>query len=43
MRRATVEDVRQALETITAKLAPSSSRQVVLRVKSLLSYGHRVG
>jgi integrase/recombinase XerD len=43
MRRATVEDVRQALETITAKLAPSSARQVVLRVKSLLSYGHRVG
>jgi integrase/recombinase XerD len=43
MRRATVEDVRQALETITAELAPSSSRQIVLRVKSLLSYGHRVG
>src|SRR5215471_9873059 len=43
MRRATVEDVRQALEAITAELAPSSSRQIVLRVKSLLSYGHRVG
>jgi integrase/recombinase XerD len=43
MCRATVEDVRQALETITAELAPSSSRQIVLRVKSLLSYGHRVG
>jgi site-specific recombinase XerD len=43
MRRATVEDVREALETITAKLAPSSARQVVLRVKSLLSYGHRLG
>jgi site-specific recombinase XerD len=43
MRRATVEDVRTALETITAKLAPSSARQVVLRVKSLLSYGHRLG
>src|SRR5215472_15872454 len=43
LRRATVEDVRQALETITAELAPSSARQVVLRVKSLLSYGHRVG
>jgi integrase/recombinase XerD len=43
LRRATVEDVRQALETITAGLASSSARQVVLRVKSLLSYGHRVG
>src|SRR5262245_64012640 len=37
MRRATVENVRQALEAITAELAPSSSRQIVLRVKSLLS------
>jgi integrase/recombinase XerD len=43
LRRATVEDVRQALEAITAGLAPSSVRQIVLRVKSLLSYGHRVG
>jgi integrase/recombinase XerD len=43
MRRAPVEDLRRALETITAKLSPSSARQVVLRVKSLLSYGHRVG
>ena len=43
LRRATVEDVRQALTTITAELAPSSARQVVLRVKSLLSYGHRLG
>src|SRR5262249_17847179 len=43
MRRATVEDVRQALATITAGMASSSARQVVLRVKSLLSYGHRVG
>jgi len=43
MRRATVENVRQALETITDGMAPSSKRQVFLRVKSLLSYGHRVG
>src|SRR6516164_8765563 len=43
LRRATIEDVRQALEAITAGLAPSSARQIVLRVKSLLSYGHRVG
>ena len=32
-----------ALEALTAGLAPSSARQVVLRVKSLLSYGHRLG
>jgi integrase/recombinase XerD len=43
LRRATVEDVRHALTTITDRLAPSSARQVVLRVKSLLSYGHRLG
>jgi integrase/recombinase XerD len=43
MRQATVEDVRNALATITSGLAPSSARQVVLRVKSLLSYGHRLG
>src|SRR5215510_2644171 len=43
MRRATVENVRHALETITDGMAPSSKRQVFLRVKSLLSYGHRVG
>src|SRR5262245_5390699 len=43
MRQATVEDVRDALTAITAGLAPSSVRQVVLRVKSLLSYGHRLG
>lgn len=43
LRRATVEDVHQALTTITAELAPSSKRQVVLRVKSLLSFGHRLG
>jgi len=36
-------NVRQALETITDGMAPSSKRQVFLRVKSLLSYGHRVG
>jgi integrase/recombinase XerD len=42
IRRATVEDVRRALEAITGRMAPSSKRQA-LRVKSLLSYGHRVG
>jgi site-specific recombinase XerD len=40
---ATVEDVRMALEAISAGLAPSSARQQVLRVKSLLSYAHRLG
>jgi site-specific recombinase XerD len=43
LRQATVEDVRQALTTITTGQAPSSARQIVLRVKSLLSYGHRLG
>ena len=43
LRSATVEDVRQALETLTAKHASSSARQVVLRIKSLLAYGHRLG
>src|SRR5262249_24105908 len=43
LRQATVEDVREALTTITAGLAPTSAGQIVLRVKSLLSYGHRLG
>ena len=43
LRRATVEDVREALTSITAGLAPTSARQIVLRVKSLLSYSHRLG
>jgi integrase/recombinase XerD len=43
LRAAAVEDVRQALTAITAGLAPTSARQVELRVKSLLSYGHRLG
>ena len=32
-----------ALETLTARHASSSARQVVLRIKSLLGYGHRLG
>lgn len=43
LRRAAVEDVRDALTMITAGLAHTSARQVVLRIKSLLSYGHRLG
>src|SRR5262249_62308794 len=42
-RQATIEDVRKALTAITSGLAPTSARQIVLRVKSLLSYGHRLG
>jgi integrase/recombinase XerD len=43
LRQATVEYVRAALEDISAGLAPTSARQIVLRIKSLLSYGHRLG
>jgi integrase/recombinase XerD len=43
LRRSTVEDVREALESITQDMAPSSARQYVLRAKSLLSYAHRLG
>ena len=43
LRQAAVEDVRDALAAITSGLAPTSARQIVLRVKSLLSYGHRLG
>lgn len=43
LRQAAVEDVRDALGPITACLAHTSARQVVLRIKSLLSYGHRLG
>lgn len=43
LRGASVEDVRDALAAISAGAAPSSARQYVLRVKSLLSYAHRLG
>ena len=43
LREATVEDVRQALEQITAGAATSTRRQYFQRVKSLLSYAHRMG
>jgi integrase/recombinase XerD len=43
LRSATVEDVRDALNRITAGLAETSARQCVLRCKSLLSYGHKLG
>jgi site-specific recombinase XerD len=43
LRAATVEDVRDALGTITGNKSDASARQYVLRVKSLLSYAQRVG
>ncbi|HEY7084257.1 MAG TPA: tyrosine-type recombinase/integrase [Hyphomicrobiaceae bacterium] len=52
LRKATVEDVREALDSIAITvdshgqerpLAQSSVRQQVLRVKSFLSYGQRLG
>jgi integrase/recombinase XerD len=43
LRAATVEDVRDALAKVAAGLAETSARQCVLRVKSLLSYAHRLG
>ena len=43
LRQATVEDVRQALGSITANCGTGTGRQYVLRIKSLLSYAHRLG
>jgi site-specific recombinase XerD len=43
MRRATVEDVRDALARLTAGLGEASARQYVLRVKSLLGYANELG
>ena len=39
----TVEDTPDALERITGGMAEASARQLVLRVKSLLGYAHRLG
>jgi site-specific recombinase XerD len=43
LRSAKVEDVREALATITDHTADSTAKQYVLRVKSLLSYAHKLG
>ena len=43
IRKATVEDVREALAKITEGLSEATAQQYVLRVKSLLSYGHKLG
>ena len=40
LRSASVEDVRDAIEAITAGRSASTAKQYVLRVKSLLSYAH---
>jgi integrase/recombinase XerD len=43
IRQATVEDVREALARITEGKSDATAQQYVLRVKSLLSYGHKLG
>jgi site-specific recombinase XerD len=43
LRSATVEDVRDALNTINTGRSAATSRQHTLRVKSLLSYAHKLG
>src|SRR5262245_36612334 len=43
LRRATVEDVRDALARVTTGLAQASALQYVLRVKSLLGYANKLG
>ena len=43
LRSATVEDVRDAIGLIVDGKAPSSAMQYTMRVKSLLSYAHRLG
>src|SRR5262245_56855105 len=43
LRAATVEDVRDALARMTDGLADATARQYVLRIKSLLSYVHKLG
>lgn len=43
LRNSSVEDVRDAIAAITMSSAPTTARQYVLRVKSLLTYSHRLG
>jgi integrase/recombinase XerD len=43
LRAATVEDVRDALSSMSAGLSEASARQYVLRIKSLLGYAHALG
>jgi integrase/recombinase XerD len=43
LRAAAVEDVRAALAVVTQGVGDGTARQYVLRVKSLLAYGHKLG
>jgi integrase/recombinase XerD len=43
LRAAMVEDVREALDTVSGGLSDATARQYVLRVKSLLGYAHKLG
>jgi integrase/recombinase XerD len=43
LRAATVEDVRDALSSMSSGLSEASPRQYVLRIKSLLGYAHALG
>jgi site-specific recombinase XerD len=43
LRHATIEDVRSALDTITAGAKEGTRRQYVLRAKSLLTYANKLG
>jgi site-specific recombinase XerD len=43
LRAGTVEDVRDALTSMSAGLSEASARQYVLRIKSLLGYAHALG
>jgi integrase/recombinase XerD len=43
LRTATVEDVREAMDAITTGLSDATTQQYLLRVKSLLSYAHKLG
>ena len=43
LRAAAVEDVRDALTSMSASLSEASARQYVLRIKSLLGYAHALG
>jgi integrase/recombinase XerD len=43
LRSATVEDVRDALATVSRGHSDATARQYVLRIKSLLGYAHKLG
>jgi site-specific recombinase XerD len=43
LREAKLEDVREAIESITAGRADSTAKQYALRVKSFIGFAHRLG